>query len=95
MVYFNFILNFISAVEDNFRDDIRELKKIDQNVLYDALKHERIQDHVDLDDDDKAFLNRMSKGISKLISLNPCIKFNGQKFGRKQWVEMVNRKCIR
>ena len=73
-VHINFIFNFISAGEDNFRDDIRELKKIDQNVLYDALKHERIQDHVDLDDDDKAFLDRMSKGKQNYLS-NLYIRF--------------------
>ena len=59
---FNYNLLQISTGEKNFRDDVKELKKLDQNVLYAAPKHERIQDHINLDDDDKAFLNRMSKG---------------------------------
>ena len=81
LIYINSIFNFISAGEDNFHDDIRELKKIDQNVLYDALKHERIQDHVDLNDDDKAFLDRMSKGKQNYLS-NICIR-----------AKVKNRKC--
>ena len=52
----------ISAGEKNFRDDIKELKKLNQNILYDALKHEEIQNHVDLDDEDKEFLSHVSKG---------------------------------
>ena len=52
----------ITAGEKDFRDDVKELKKLDQNILYDALKHERIQDHIDLDEEDKDFLSRMSKG---------------------------------
>ena len=51
-----------SGGKETFRDDVKELKNLDQNILYDALKHEKIQNHIDLDDDDKAFLNRMSKG---------------------------------
>ena len=37
--------------------------KLDESILYDALKHEKIQDHVDLEDDDKEFLDNLSKGI--------------------------------
>ena len=36
--------------------------KLDENILYDALKHENIQDHVDLEDEDKEFLENLSKG---------------------------------
>ena len=54
---------FVSAGKKDFRDDIRKLKGLNQNILYDALKHNRIQDHVDLDDEDKELLSRMSKGI--------------------------------
>ena len=56
-------LSFLAA-KDEFQDDIREMGKLDENILYDALKHEKIQDHVDLEDDDKEFLDSMSKGNS-------------------------------
>ena len=35
--------------------------KLDESILYDALKHENIQDHVDLEDEDKEFLDNLSK----------------------------------
>ena len=53
---------FLVADHDAYRDDIRELKKLDQNILYDVLKDERLYHHVDLDDETKKFLTKYSKG---------------------------------
>ena len=36
--------------------------KLDENILYDALKYENIQAHINLKDDEKEFLDNMSKG---------------------------------
>ncbi|XP_066932128.1 uncharacterized protein [Clytia hemisphaerica] len=57
----------IAAAEPDFRDDIRELGKLDQNQLYDALKHEHLRDHVELDDEDHEFLSQVSKDELKEI----------------------------
>ena len=36
--------------------------KLDPNTLYDALKHESLKDHVELDEEDHEFLSQVSKG---------------------------------
>ncbi|XP_066932097.1 glutamic acid-rich protein-like [Clytia hemisphaerica] len=50
-----------AAEQDDFRDDIRELGKLDQNTLYKVLKHENLRDHVELDEEDHEFLSKLSK----------------------------------
>ena len=48
--------------DDNFRDDIKELKKLDQESLYDALKSDKLEDQIELDEENKEFLSKVSKG---------------------------------
>ncbi|XP_066932029.1 aspartic and glutamic acid-rich protein-like [Clytia hemisphaerica] len=50
------------------RDAIREMRKLDQDLLYDALKHKSLRDHVELDEDDHEFLAKVSKDeLKKLL----------------------------
>ena len=53
---------YSAAIDQELKDDIRELKKLDQNILYDALKHENVQDHIELDEEEKRFLSHVTKG---------------------------------
>ncbi|XP_066934842.1 KS1 protein-like [Clytia hemisphaerica] len=55
------VLATLVVADRAYRDDIRELKKLDQNILYDMLKDKRLYDHVDFDDETKKFLTSHSK----------------------------------
>ena len=52
----------LSADDDSFRDDVKELKKLDQKSLYDALKSDKLKDQIELDEENKEFLSKVSKG---------------------------------
>ena len=49
--------------DETDRDAICEMRKLDQDLLYDALKHENLRDHVELDEEDHEFLSKVSKGL--------------------------------
>ena len=38
------------------------MRKLDQEKLLTALKHENLKDHVELDEEDQEFLSKVSKG---------------------------------
>uniref|UniRef100_A0A7M5UP86 Cnidarian restricted protein n=1 Tax=Clytia hemisphaerica TaxID=252671 RepID=A0A7M5UP86_9CNID len=50
-----------ATVHGDFQDDVREMRKLDQEKLLTALKHENLKDHVELDEQDQEFLSKVSK----------------------------------
>ena len=56
------IIFYIATCHQQTENDVAELKNLDQDLLFDALKHEDFQNQEEFDEDDKAFMRGISKG---------------------------------
>uniref|UniRef100_A0A7M5UWA3 Cnidarian restricted protein n=1 Tax=Clytia hemisphaerica TaxID=252671 RepID=A0A7M5UWA3_9CNID len=50
-----------ATVNGDYQDDVHEMRKLDQEKLLTALKHENLKDHVELGEEDQEFLSKVSK----------------------------------